>query len=97
MQLIGTEWRIEIEKPFNPPTDVPSTIAVFDGNIPDGTPTVEAIPPCNQFTVQGDQFSRAIREGGEPAVPLEDAIRNMAVIDAIFRSAASGRWEQPGS
>jgi hypothetical protein len=28
-------------------------------------------------------------------VPLEDAVRNMAVIDALFRSAESGRWEAP--
>jgi hypothetical protein len=28
-------------------------------------------------------------------VPLEDAIRNMAVIDALVKSADSGRWETP--
>jgi len=28
-------------------------------------------------------------------VPLEDAIGNMKVIDAIFRSATSGKWERP--
>jgi hypothetical protein len=28
-------------------------------------------------------------------VPLADAVRNMAVIDALFRSAESGHWEAP--
>jgi hypothetical protein len=28
-------------------------------------------------------------------VPLKDAVLNMAVIDALFRSAQSGRWETP--
>jgi hypothetical protein len=28
-------------------------------------------------------------------VPLEDAIANMRVIDAIFKSASSGKWEKP--
>jgi predicted dehydrogenase len=28
-------------------------------------------------------------------VSLEDALKNMAVIDAIFRSAESGKWETP--
>jgi len=28
-------------------------------------------------------------------VPLEGSVQNMAVIDAIFRSGKSGRWEQP--
>jgi predicted dehydrogenase len=49
--------------------------------------------PCDQYTIQGDLFSRAIREGGEVPVPLEDAIKNMAVIEAVFRSAKSGSWE----
>ncbi len=29
------------------------------------------------------------------SVPLEDAIRNMAVIEALFRSAESGKREKP--
>jgi len=45
--------------------------------------------------VQGDAFSRAIRERSEAPVPLEDAIANMAVIEAIFLAAESGRWEKP--
>ena len=57
--------------------------------------TTETIPACNQYTIQGDLFSRAIHEDGEVPVPLEDAIKNMAVIDAVFRSGASGQWEEP--
>jgi predicted dehydrogenase len=55
----------------------------------------EEIPTCDQYTIQGDAFSRAIREGGEIPVPLEEAIANMAVIDAVFRSAETGHWEKP--
>ena len=51
--------------------------------------------PCVQYTLQGDQFSRAILENTAVAVPLEDALNNMAVIEALFRSAESGRWESP--
>jgi hypothetical protein len=29
-------------------------------------------------------------------VSIEDAIENMAVIDAVFRSAETGQWERPG-
>jgi predicted dehydrogenase len=95
MQMIGTAGRIDIEKPFNPPTEEPSTIVIVEGNEPNSAPVTESIPACNQFTIQGDLFSRAIRENGEVAVPLEDAIRNMAAIDAVFRSAESGSWEHP--
>jgi len=43
--------------------------------------------------VQGDAFSRAIRDGSEVPVPLEDAIANMAVIEAVFRRGESERWK----
>jgi predicted dehydrogenase len=97
MFLLGTKGRIELDRPINPPNDEPSRILIDDNPAdPRGTGiTVEMIPACDQFTIQGDLFSRAIREGGEVPVPLEDSIRNMAVIDAIFRSAESGKWEIP--
>ena len=50
---------------------------------------------CDQYAIQGELFSRVIREGGEVPVTIEDAIRNMAVIEAVFRSAETGRWENP--
>jgi predicted dehydrogenase len=49
----------------------------------------------DQFMIQGDAFSRAIREGTNVAVPLEDSVKNMAVIDAVFRSAETGAWVAP--
>jgi predicted dehydrogenase len=48
---------------------------------------------CDQYTIQGDLFSRAILENSDQAIPLEDAIKNMATIDALFRSASAGNWE----
>ena len=48
----------------------------------------------DQYTVQGDLFSRAVRDGDEVPVPLESSIRNMAVIDAVVRAAESGNWEE---
>ena len=95
--LIGTTGRIDVDRAINPPTDQPSRILVDDNpSDPTGAGVVaEMIPTCDQFTIQGDLFSRAIREGGEVAVPLEDSVRNMRVIDAIFRSGESGRWETP--
>ena len=60
-----------------------------------GALKVEEFPIVDQYTIQGDEFSRAVRGEREVPVPLEDAIRNMAVIEAIFRAADSGRWEGP--
>jgi predicted dehydrogenase len=95
MQFFGTRGRIEVEIPFNSPNDRPTRILVSDNsNTSSGVETIE-LPTCDQYTIQGDLFSRAIREGTETPLPLEDSINNMAVIEAIFRSAETGRWEEP--
>lgn len=96
MNLIGTKGRIEIEIPFNAPNDRPCRIFIDDGGDLTGkTITTETFPVCDQYTLQGDLFSRAIREDVEVPVPVSDGVKNMAVIEAAFRSAESGRWERP--
>ena len=96
MQFLGTHGRIEIQFPVNPPNDQPSHILIDDGKAPPGSGiTTETFEYCDQFTIQGDVFSKAIRENSEVPVPLEDSIWNMAAIEAIFHSAESGKWERP--
>jgi predicted dehydrogenase len=94
VHFLGTQGRIEIEIPFNMPNDRPARIFIDDGSDLTGAKIVtETFPACDQYTLQGDDFSRAVLEGGEVPMPLEEGIANMAVIEAIFRSAASGQWE----
>lgn len=80
----GTEGRIEVIIPFNAPNDCPTQIMVDD--------EIVEIPVCDQYEIQGTLFSQALRENTEQPIPLEDAINNMSVIDAVFRSAANGEW-----
>jgi len=95
-QFLGTRGRIEIEIPFNAPKDRPCHIRVDDGSdLFGGGIITEEFSTCDQYTLQGDVFSRAIRGDTEVPVSLEDAIKNMAVIEAIFRSGESGKWEMP--
>jgi predicted dehydrogenase len=96
MQLFGTRARIEVEIPFNAPPDAACRIYVDGGEdlAGRGRETIE-LPIVDQYTLQGDRFSEAIRGVGAVPVSLEDAIGNMAVIDALFRSAETGRWEMP--
>jgi predicted dehydrogenase len=94
MQIMGTRGRVEIEIPYNIPPDRPSRIFVDEGSELAGrSARVEEIPTCDQYTVQGDLFSKAIQEGGEVPVSLENARANMLVIEAVFRAGESGRWE----
>jgi predicted dehydrogenase len=96
VQILGTEGRIEVEIPLNAPPDQPCRIFIDDGVDPSGrSAEILEFESCNQYTIQGDLFSQSIRLGTELSVPLEGSFRNMAVIEAIFRSAKSGRWEEP--
>ena len=96
MNILGTKGRIEIEIPFNAPNDRPCRIFIDDGGDLTGkTISTEAFPVRNQYTIQGDLFSRAIREGLEVPVPVTDAIKNMhftplmvSVIVSYFTTAA---------
>jgi predicted dehydrogenase len=96
LHLAGTKGRIELEAPFNPPNDGPCRILIDDGrDLVGGGITVEEFPACDQYTIQADVFSRAVRENTPVPVSLEDGVKNMAVIEAIFRSGESGHWERP--
>jgi len=81
----GTEGRIEVRIPVNAPHHRPTQILATD--------QVIELPTCDQYAIQGSLFSQAIREHRAQPIPLEDAVSNMAVIDAVFRSATTGQWE----
>src|SRR5579872_664404 len=94
--IVGDQGRIEIMIPFNAPPDRPTEIAIDDGaDLFGGGRRVETFSVCDQYTLQGDAFSRAIVDGSALEFPIEDAVANMAVIDALFRSAKSASWEKP--
>jgi predicted dehydrogenase len=54
------------------------------------------LPAVDQFALQADRFAEAVRGLGPVPVPLEDSVGNMAALDALARSAETGRWEAPG-
>jgi predicted dehydrogenase len=97
LQFFGAKGRIEVEVPVNAPNDRPTRIFIDTGSdLFGGGITTETFPVCDQYTIQGDAFSRAVLEGGEAPVPIEEAVKNMAVLDALFRSGKTGQWERPG-
>jgi predicted dehydrogenase len=88
VNIFGTTGRIEIEIPFNAPPDKPCKIWYQNGD------EIEEIQfdICDQYTLQGDAFSQAILNDTPVPTPIEDAVANMKVIEAVFRSAKSGTW-----
>jgi predicted dehydrogenase len=96
LQFLGAKGRIELEVPVNVDPERPTRLFIDSGSdLFGGGITTETFAACDQYTLQGDAFSRAILDDTEVPVPVEDAIKNMAVIEAIFRSAQTNQWEQP--
>ena len=96
IHFLGTHGRIELEIPFNAPPDRPTRLVIDStGHLSGSGITTETFPASDQYTLQGDAFARAILDDTEVPVSIEDAIGNMAVIEAIFKSADSGQWESP--
>jgi len=88
VNIFGTRGRIEIEIPFNAPPDQPCRLWHQSG---DQTEDIR-FPVCDQYTLQGDLFSEAILKDTALPTPLEDAIANMKVIEAVVESAKNRSW-----
>ena len=91
VHICGTEGRVEIEIPFNAPPDVPCKMWHQTSN---GIEEI-SFDVCDQYGIQGDLFSRAILDDTPVPTPIEDAVANMRVIEAIVRSGQNHTWETP--
>lgn len=96
VQVFGTKGRLEVEIPFNAPPHEPCRIFVDDGSSLGGASAkAQTFPIVDQYSLQSEDFSRAIRTGEKVENSIEVAVGNMRAIDALFRSAESGKWETP--
>ncbi|MEQ8790690.1 MAG: Gfo/Idh/MocA family oxidoreductase [Pirellulaceae bacterium] len=89
VNIYGDRGRVEIEIPFNAPPDRPCKM----WHEHDGATEEIVLDVCDQYTIQGDLFSRAVLENTDVPTPIEDSVANMKVIEAVFRSGESGKWE----
>ena len=88
VNILGTEGHIEIEIPVNAPPDKPARIWLHTKN---GSEEI-VFDAVDQYTIQGDVFSIAVIDDTPVPAPLEDAVNNMKVIEAVFKSSSEGRW-----
>ena len=90
VRAVGTGGTLAVEVPFNMYDDVPGKVHV---NTSTGTRTIET-EISDQYLLEFDAFAEAAAERHINApLPVSDAIANMAVLDALFASAESGKWE----
>jgi len=92
MHFYGTGGHIEVEVPWNAPNDRPCRILQDSGDILHEKLEVHEFPVTDQYTLMGDAFSRAIIDGTEVPVTLEDGLLNTRVLKAIFESAGRAQW-----
>jgi predicted dehydrogenase len=88
VSIFGAKGDIEIMTPFTPQPDENCRIIYRTDS---GTKEI-TVDACNHYTVQGDLFSQAILNNTDVPTPLDDAVANMKVIDAVFESHGSGLW-----
>ena len=91
VHIVGTEGRVEIEIPFNAPPDQRCRLWYQSAA---GTEEI-SFEICDQYGIQGDLFSQAILNDTPVPTPIEDAVANMKVLEAVIRSGRSGGWETP--
>ncbi len=93
VQIIGERQRIEVKLPFNAGPHQSTDVQTDDGSALDGRGIrTETFPPCDQYALQGDAFARAVRTQTPLPWGVDDAVRNMRVIDALFTSEKTGAW-----
>jgi predicted dehydrogenase len=89
VRIFGEAGLIEVEIPVNAPPDRPTRIFLQTQ-----TSTTEEFPVCDQYTIQGDLFSKAVEGLGDVPTPLEDSLANMLVLEALFDSERTGAWKK---
>ncbi len=94
MQFFGTEKMLEMQIPFNAPPDKAVELKLTNGDLFDKDHKIIEIPATDQYTLQADEFSKAILNNTEVTVSLKNSLENTTVLEALFKSAISGRWEE---
>lgn len=84
LEVIGTNGTIVVDGIFS--ETVPVTV-----NRTGKEPQVLEITSADRFRMQLDEFSECVLTGKNPEFPVDDALRNMASVLAIYESADTGR------
>lgn len=92
VNILGTKGRIEIEIPFNAPPDAACKTWLHTQSGSESTKELTEHPVSDQYTIQGDLMSAAILNDTPVPTPIEDAVANMRVIEAIKQSAEVNQW-----
>ena len=90
VEVVGTAGRIAVQVPVNMYPDCPARLTVTTG-VGEREPS---LPAADQYGLEFEAYSRALREDRPVPTPPQDAVSNQKVLDALFASERSGGWEK---
>lgn len=88
VDVYGSQGIVSLEIPFNAPQDGPTRL----WHRRRGETVERVFDRVDHYTLQGEALSRAVLDDGPVPTPLEDAVANMRVLDAVFESGRGGGW-----
>lgn len=91
-QIVGDKGRVVVDTPFHKREDRPCELVLYKQNVRGVLP----VGHHNHYINLVEAFSDAVINGKPAPTPLQDALCNMQVIDAIFKSNKTGGWVNPG-
>jgi predicted dehydrogenase len=96
VHMVGTKARLTVEIPFNAPQGGAMKLYLDNGKkFADKSAKTIKLSKADQYQLEAESFSRCVQGKEQLVFGVDDAIRQMRVIDAIFRAERSGRWETP--
>ena len=84
-EIVGTKGAIVMESPWNPGNQRAEFTLRREGR----TERIET-SGANRFQLEVENFAEAVLTGASPRWPVEDAVANMAALDALIASARTG-------
>jgi len=96
VHILGDKARLEVEIPFNATQGGAMMLYLDNGKkLGDASAKSIRLPKSDQYQLQAEAFGRAIRGKAPLEFGVDDAVLQARVLDAVFRSAKSNRWEKP--
>ncbi|SON56899.1 1,5-anhydro-D-fructose reductase [Hartmannibacter diazotrophicus] len=95
VHIMGTRKRLTVLIPFNQPT-TDAILQLSQGARGDTDLETIVIDGCDQYQREVEAFSEAIATGTPLPYGIEDALVNMATLDAIFESERTNGWVSLG-
>ena len=91
--ILGSKKTICIENPFNAKSEKNTTIVIYNGNsIYRKENSVKVFPKVDQYERQVTNFSNHILKNTPIDFDLNDAQKNIKVIESIFSSIRTKKW-----